>query len=73
MYLSTIALFVLSHIASVRAQVPTEGFDVLTSPPKDSNFVAGGILPIVWTAGTSSGTVSIVMNGGASPSTLQHL
>ncbi|CZR53586.1 uncharacterized protein PAC_03466 [Phialocephala subalpina] len=69
MYLSTLAFFVLAHSASVFAQ--TQFFDVLTSPPTGSNYVAGSVLPIVWTPGDSTGTISIVLNGGSSPSTLE--
>ncbi|KAE8442486.1 hypothetical protein EG329_003329 [Mollisiaceae sp. DMI_Dod_QoI] len=74
MYLSSVALFVLAHIASVRAQNPTDGFDVLVSPTVQSSFAVGSALPIVWQVTPAySGTVSIILNGGASPSTLSFI
>lgn len=71
MYLSTLAFFVLAQSASVLAQ--TQFFDVLTSPPTGSNYLTGSVLPIVWTPGDSSGTISIVLNGGSSPLTLEFV
>ncbi|KAF8861476.1 hypothetical protein BDZ45DRAFT_799938 [Acephala macrosclerotiorum] len=71
MYLSTLAFLILTHSASVFAQ--TQFFDVLTSPPTGSNYPAGSVLPISWTPGDSTGTISIVLNGGSSPLTLQYI
>ena len=71
MHLSLVALFVLAQSVSVLAQ--TNGFDSLTSPPLQSSYVAGSILPIVWQPGTQTGTVSIVLNGGATPNTLNYI
>lgn len=71
MYLTTVALFLLSHLTAVRAQ--TAGFDVLTSPASGASFAVGSILPIVWEPESSTGTVSIALNGGATPDTLEHV
>ncbi|KAH7333120.1 hypothetical protein BKA65DRAFT_40222 [Rhexocercosporidium sp. MPI-PUGE-AT-0058] len=71
MHLSLVSLFVLVQSLSVLAQ--TAGFDSIISPPAQSSYVAGSILPIVWQPGTQTGTVSIVLTGGTTPETLSRI
>lgn len=62
----------LAFAASAFAQ--TSGFDAMTTPTEDTNVVAGDVYTINWQPGTyTTGTVTLSLLGGATPSTLQDL
>jgi hypothetical protein len=68
MRFSTISA-VLAFAASTYAQ--TAGFDPITAPTQDQNVAAGSTLDIVWEPSANyTGTVSITLLEGATPSTL---
>lgn len=72
MFSSSVVILALANAAAVLAQA-SAGFDVLTSPPQGSSYKAGDVLPIVWTAGKSTGTVSLELIGGAAANALNPI
>lgn len=67
----TISAAAFLAIAS-RAFAQTEGFDALSNPTKDETITAGSTTDIVWDYDSSySGTVTLTLLAGASPSTLE--
>ncbi|KAK3936000.1 Ser-Thr-rich glycosyl-phosphatidyl-inositol-anchored membrane family-domain-containing protein [Diplogelasinospora grovesii] len=70
----TAAAALFAFAASVLAQNPTDGFDPIVKPTKGEKVPAGSTYDIEWQPNaTFTGTVSIALLGGASPSTLQIL
>jgi len=68
-----ISAAILALVSSVLAQT-TDGFDVISAPSKDQEVPAGTTFDIVWAPSTKfTGTVTIGLLGGSSPSTLQTL
>jgi hypothetical protein len=66
---SFISAAILALSSSVFAQ--TSGFDAISSPIQDQNVPAGTSLDIVWQPSTNyTGTVTITLLEGATPSTL---
>lgn len=65
---------VLAFAAAAFAQNPTANFDPITTPTQDENVPAGSTFEIDWEPSASySGTVSIILLGGASAGTLEVL
>jgi hypothetical protein len=70
----TAAAALFAFAASVLAQNPTDGFDPIVKPTKGEKVPAGSTYDIEWQPNaTFTGTVTIALLGGASPSTLQIL
>ncbi|KAE8447490.1 hypothetical protein EG329_010763 [Mollisiaceae sp. DMI_Dod_QoI] len=69
MRFSTISA-ILAFAASTYAQ--TAGFDAITAPTQDQNVAAGSTLDIIWEPSANyTGTVTITLLEGATPSTLE--
>lgn len=58
----------LALASSVFAQTP--GFDAISSPTQGQSVAAGSTLDIVWDPANYTGTVTITLLEGGSPSTL---
>jgi len=66
------AAALLAFASSALAQTPN--FDPITSPTKDEDVKAGSTFDIVWQPSSSySGTVTLGLLGGSSPSTLSDV
>ncbi|KAH8815333.1 GPI anchored serine-threonine rich protein [Xylogone sp. PMI_703] len=59
----------LALVSSVFAQTP--GFDVITNPTQDKVVKVGQTLDITWEPSSVTGTATIILLQGATPSTLQ--
>jgi hypothetical protein len=67
----TISAAALAFAATAFAQ--TEGFDAMSTPTKDEYVTAGTTYNIEWAPSTYTGSVTLSLLGGATPSTLQIL
>ncbi len=63
-----LSFIALAFATSAFAQTPN--FDILTSPAEQTTYTVGDTLPIVWTPGTSTGTVTLTLIGGLATNAL---
>ncbi|KAG0650663.1 hypothetical protein D0Z07_2535 [Hyphodiscus hymeniophilus] len=66
---SFISAAFVALISSVSAQ--TAGFDAISAPTQDQNIPAGSSFDIIWEPNGVTGTITIKLLQGATPSTLQ--